>query len=322
VTFTARLAAVCTALALLAAAFILGRVFSPQRMEERRSGAPLVSLGHSAQVASVDVYSHATDSTPLVTLQRKGANLWEAAGGDTPYPASSDRVAVLLQGLLDLRRGNLVSSDPAKMANLGLDPASAHLVILHAEGRPDVALLVGKRAPSGDQEYVELRGESSAFLTRSSIGILLSQDRSYWYGLRVLPDDVQSGAIMSVAVSGSLIGAPYALLRVPAGQSFQWQLHGQNAAVNQTAATAMIDRLAQLEGIDFAPGGTPASQAGRLLEVTVIALNGDRYILRVGAGSHNGELSLTTSWSPWTYVLDSLTLTRTIFRLSDLLATQ
>jgi len=318
VSFTARLGVVLAALALLVAAYILGVLFSPERLEERRSGAPLITLGPSAQVASLDIYSHAADSVPLVTLQRRGANVWETAGNGVSYPASSDRVAALLQGLLGLRRGNLVSSDPAKMADLGLDPASAHQVVLHVEGKPDVALLVGKRAPSGDEEYVELRGDRSAFLARSSIGILLSQDRSYWYGLRVLPDDVQSTTIMSVAVSGDSVGSPYTLQRVPAGQSFQWQFRDRKAAVNQTAATAMVERLAQLEGTDFAPGGG----ATKLLQVTVIALNGDRYILRLGPGSQSGELLLTTSWSPWTYVVDSVTLSRTIFSVSDLLAAQ
>lgn len=315
---TARLAAVLAALVVLVAAFILGILFSPQRMEERKSGAPLVRLGPSAQVLSVDIYSHADDSAPLVTLRRKGANVWEAAGSGASYPASPDRVAALLQGLLGTRKGNLVSSDPARMADLDLDPASARQVVLRVQGKPDVALLVGKRAPSGDEEYVELRGDPSAFLTRSSIGILLSQDRSYWYGLRVLPDDVQSTTIMSVAVSGSSIGSPYTLQRVPAGQSFRWELRDQNASVNQAAATAMVERLAQLEGTDFVPAGRAAGP----LRVAIVALNGDRYTLRVGPGPRNGELLLTTSWSPWTYAIDSATLSRTIFPESDLLAGQ
>ncbi len=318
--FPARLAIVCSVLALLVAAFVLGLVFSPQRMEERRSGAPLLPLPSSVQVSSVDVYSHADDAAPLVTLQRKGANLWDAAAGSATYPASSDRAAALLQELLGLRRGNLVSTDPSRMADLGLDPASAHRVVLHAPGRPDVALLVGKRAPSGDEEYVQLQGERAAFLTRSSLGVLLSQDRSYWYDLRVLPEDVQPTTIMSVAVTGSSVGEPFTLVRVPAGQGYQWQLQGRGAPVNQTAAVAMIERLAQLEGTDFAQGAT-ASGAATLLQVTVVALNGDRYILRIRRGSQNrDQLFLTTSWSPWTYAIDSSTLSRTIFSASDLLA--
>ncbi len=317
--FSARLAVVLGALALLAAGFILGLVFSPGRMEERRAGAPLIPLSSSVQVSSVEVYSRADDSSPVVTLQRKGANLWEAHTGDATYPASADRVAALLQELLDLRRGNLVTSDPARMAGLGLDPQDAHRVVLHAAGTPVVAILIGKRAPSGDEEYVKLPAEKPAFLTRSSLGVLLSQDRSYWYELRVLPEDVQSTTIMSVAVSGSLTGAPFTLVRVPAGQGYQWQLQGRSAPVNQTAATAMIDRVAQLEGTDFAQSAPAARDE---LQITVIALNGDRYILRISRGTESGKLLLTTSWSPWTYEIDSSTLSRTIFTASDLLAGQ
>ncbi|MGA2764030.1 MAG: DUF4340 domain-containing protein [Spirochaetia bacterium] len=317
--FKARLAAVFGALAVLAAAFVLGSVFSPQRLEERRSGAPLISLGPSPQISSVDVYTRAADAAPLLSLQRKGANLWEAAGGPATYPASADRVAALLQGLIGLRRGKLASSDPAKMADLGLEPETAHQVVLHVEGKPEIALLIGKRAPSGDEEYVKVKGEPSAFLTRSSLGVLLSQERSYWYELHVLPDDVQAATVMSINVSGSSVGAPFTLLRVPAGQSFEWQIQGKKVSVNQMAATAMVDRVTRLEGIDFAQ--EPASGSPSL-QITVVALNGDRYILRVNQGPKDGKVFLTTSWSPWTYVVDSFTLSRTVFPLSDLLGVQ
>ena len=83
----------------------------------------------------------------------------------------------------------------------------------------------------------------------------------------------------------------------------------------------MAERIASLEGIDFAqaPPGQ-SSAAGGLLQITVLALNGDRYILRVSPGPEPGKLLLTTSFSPLAYVVDSLTLTRTVFALSELLA--
>ena len=226
--FAARLTAVCSALAALLAILVLGTVFSPERIQQRNAGAPLVPFTPSVRVTAVDIFTRASDAAPLLTLTRKGANQWEASSGSLSYPASSDRVAALLHGLQDMRRGNLVTRDPAKRTELGLDDDAAHMVRLRAEGRPDLPLLVGKRAASGDEEYVMARGEPSAYLTRSAIGILLDQDRSYWYDLRVLPVDIQGSTILSIGVRGSIrLGSPlegvlrgdYALVRVAAAQA-------------------------------------------------------------------------------------------------------
>ena len=337
--FPARLTAVCSALALLLAAFVLGSIFSPERIARRNAGAPLVSFTPSVRVSAVDIFARASDSAPLLTLTRQGANLWQASSGSLSYPASSDRVAALLQGLQHMRRGNLVTRDPSKRSELGLDNGSAHMVRLRVEGRPDVTLLVGKRAASGDEEYVMARGEPSAYLTRSAIGILLDQDRTYWYDLRVLPADIQGSTILSISVRGSIRLGPqsegalrgdYTLARTAAASSGQgtqagqptgWQIEGQKTEVNVLAASTMAERIASLEGVDFAQAPPARSSvAGGLLQVTVLALNGDRYILRVSPGPEPGKLFLTTSFSPLAYVVDSLTLSRTVFPLSDLLA--
>jgi len=327
--FPARLASVCAAIVLLVAVWILGIVFSPQRVAQRSAGAPLVSLPASAQIRSVDIFARATDPAPIVTLKKNGPREWDVSAGSLSFPASADRVAALLQGLRDMRRGNLVTRDPIKLDSLGLDNERAHRVVLHREGAPDTSLLVGKRAASGDEEYVKASGDPSAWLTRSSVGILLAQDRPYWYDLRVLPEDIQGGTIFSIAVAGSVrLGAPeekvlggsYTLSR-RAAQSSEWVIQGQKTSVSPLAAATMADRLAQLEGMDFAQSavGDTAPDAG-LLQVTIVAINGDRYILRVTGGAEPGKILLTTSWSPWTYVMDPATLARTVLPLQSLLA--
>jgi len=325
--FPARLASVCAALVLLVAAWVLGIVFSPQRVAQRSAGAPLVSLLGSRQIVSLDIFARASDPAPIASLKRVGLNQWEVGAGSLSFPASADRVAALLQGLRDMRRGNLVTRDPTKLDSLGLDEDTAHKVVMHMQGAPDTALLVGKRAASGDEEYVKASGDPSAWLTRSSVGILLAQDRSYWYDLRVMPEDIQGGTIFSINVSGSVrlggpgekvLGGSYTLSRRSA-QSSEWVIQGQKAAVSPLAAATMADRLALLEGIDFAQSavGDTAPDAG-LLQVTIVAINGDRYILRITGGAEPGKILLTTSWSPWTYVMEPAALARIVFAESAL----
>jgi len=316
--FRARLLAVCSASALLAVALVLGIVFSPQQVAQRKAGAPLVALPASARITSVDIFTRASDKAPLLTLKSSGPNRWEAESGGLAYPASPDRIAALLEGLRGMRRGDLVTTDPAKRPELGLDGDTAHMVLLHAEGA-EVALLVGKRAASGDEEYVMARGEPAAYLTRSSVGILLDQDSAYWYDLRVLPEDIQGGTILGITVGGSSVKDAYSLERGQGAQG-EWRIRGRQEPVNPLAASAMADRLAELSGLDFAKS-PPAARAGAPegFQVTITAINGERYVLRISPGAEPERLFLTTSWSPWTYVVDSRALSRAVFPLSDLL---
>ena len=321
--FRARLLFLCIAIVMLAAALVLGILFSPERLQARTAGKSLLGPGLAQQIEGIDIIWRGEVRTTL----RKQATGWESRTDGRVYPASAERITTFLRTIAGLTRGRLASRDPGHFPELGLGEDGARRLILHRAGTgPDLELLVGKRGPSGDEDYVMVSGENAAYLVRGSLAFFLAQDRPYWYELHVLPDDVQGDTIDSITVSGNLaiagpaagvLEGPYTLSRGPGQQPAQWSLKGDDRPVNRIAASAMASALAMLEGVEFAD---PAPGGAGQLSIEVATRQGRKYSLSVRPGQEPGKALVTTSWSPWTYIVNELPLRRAVPPLASLRA--
>ena len=325
--FRRRLAAVCGVLAALLVLLVLGVVFSPDRVQARAAGQPLLPGAVPQRIVGIDISAGAT----LVTSLRRTAKGWEMPSGQRTYPASSDRITTFLRIVTGLTRTSLVSRGASHLGELGLAPDSARLVVLHqAAGGPDLAVEVGGRGPGGDADYVRVRGEQSVYLARGQVSFFLSQEPSSWYELHVLPDDVQGTTVASVTVSGSLpqedppgavLGGEYTLRRPSADKLDQWTIDGESRPVDRVAAGAMASALANLEGVDFADATAGfAAPSGGGLRVIVETFAGRRYVLDVRRAPQPGKLLVRSDWSPWSWLVNPLALQRAVLPASRLMS--
>jgi len=316
-------------LAGLVALFIGGLLFSPQKQQARAAEAPLLPIASGVQLTGVDIVRPGAAQVSL----RPRDSRWEAEVDGRSFPASSERIQALAMLLAGLQRGSLMTRDPVRSAELGLGLEQARLLVLHLAGRPNIALEVGERAPSGEEDYVRVRGESAVYLVRSSLSVLLAQDLAYWFDLRVLPGEVRGETIARITVRGGVdLGSPagvlrgdYALERGSGERGGEWSLSGTSERVDAAAAASMADSLALLEGEDFleaapvAPPAPPAPVRGTL-EVEVATLDGKAYSLRVRAGPKRGLALVTAGGSPWTYLVREAQLRRAVRPPGELLA--
>lgn len=316
-------------LAGLVALFIGGLLFSPQKQQARAAEAPLLPIASGVQLSGVDIVRPGAAQVSL----RPRDSRWEAEVDGRSFPASSERIQALAMLLAGLQRGSLMTRDPVRSAELGLGLEQARLLVLHLAGRPNIALEVGERAPSGEEDYVRVRGESAVYLVRSSLSVLLAQDLAYWFDLRVLPGEVRGETIARITVRGGVdLGSPagvlrgdYALERGSGERGGEWSLSGASERVDAAAAASMADSLALLEGEDFleaapvAPPARPAPDRGTL-EVEVATLEGKAYSLRVRAGPKRGLALVTAGGSPWTYLVREAQLRRAVRPPGELLA--
>ena len=317
-------------LAGLVALFIGGLLFSPQKQQARAAEAPLLPIASGVQLTGVDIVRPGAAQVSL----RPRDSRWEAEVDGRSFPASSERIQALAMLLAGLQRGSLMTRDPVRSAELGLGLEQARLLVLHLAGRPNIALEVGERAPSGEEDYVRVRGESAVYLVRSSLSVLLAQDLAYWFDLRVLPGEVRGETIARITVRGGVdLGSPagvlrgnYTLQRGSGERSGEWSLSGTSERVDAAVAASMADSLALLEGEDFLEDAQPALAAARpapdrgTLEVEVATLEGKAYSLRVRAGPEPGLALLTAGGSPWTYLVREAQLRRAIRPTAELLA--
>ena len=317
-TFRARLAAVCAALAVLIVLFVVGTLFSPERVQARTAARPLLAGVLAQKIDGIEVMEGSTTTVQL----RKEAHGWQTGA----YPVSADRVATFLRTVAGLRRTSQVTSDPQHLGELGLGSEGSRTLVLHQAGAPDSVLLVGKRGPAGDADYVQVRGEDRVYLARGSLSFFLSQKLSYWYELHVLPDDVQGTTISEITVSGALdtLRGGYTLRRPSADKLDQWMV-GDSAA-DRVIAGAMASSLANLEGVDFLESGsgsgsgrTGGEEAGRLV-IAVKTFEGKAYRLFVSSATEPGKVRVTADWSPWTYVVNAVPMQRAVLSESRLKA--
>jgi hypothetical protein len=324
--FRLRLLLACGLLAALAALFVVGLLLSPQQRRARAAGAPLLPGVVGVGIEGLDIVRPGSGELRL----RLQEGSWQVQGDGRSFPASADRVLSLLRLISSLQRGALVTRDPARGAELGLEEGKEQLLVLHLEGRPDAALEVGSRAPSGEEDYIQVRGDAAVYLVRGNLSVILAQDRTYWYDLRLLPADVQAQTMARIAVRGSVdLGSPggaleggYTLQRASVEGGGGWSMPGAGRPVDRLAADSLAGELALLEGEDFLearPGPHPVPQ-GAGLEVEVTTMEGKTYRLEVHAVPEPGWAVVTTSWSPWTYLLRAAVLRRAVRPASELLA--
>jgi len=311
VSFRVRLAAACAALAVLAAVFVLGLLLPEGGREARVDEALLLPLSYPAEIVEIQIQR----AGGALALRRTEGG-WEAREGERVWPASDERVEALAGLLAGLRQGRLVSRDPARRGELGLEPGSL-LVLRRAAGRPELRLRVGARAPSGQEDYAGLEEQEEVYLVQGNLSVLLAQDRAYWLNLYVFPDEVSGDTIARFTVRGQVSAGPgeppirggYTLARAAEG----WTLDGEPA--DGLAAQAMAEALARLEGEELLEAGEASPAAGGL-EAAVSTLDGRTYEFQV---RREGErLLLRRSGSPWVYPLNPSLLARAIRPAGDL----
>ncbi len=326
--FRPRLIRIAAILSALIGLFIVGLLFSPQRMQARAAARPLLGLASPAEISAVDVVFRGSVQISL----RRSESGWEAVAGSGTFPAAAERADALVGLLAGLQRGTLVSRGTASGAELGLGEEAAHLLLLRrAAGNPEIGLLVGARAPSGEEDYMMVRGETSAHLVRGNLSVLLSQERPYWLELHLLPEEVSGAAISRIAVTGAVslgaraenIRADYTLVRAVGDQNPAWSMLRETRPVDALVANSMADQLAQLEGDDlFEPAHAQGSGGEEALTVEVTTAEGKSYGFFVRSVGTRRKLSATTSWSPWTYPVNPVLLRRVIRPVSELLVQQ
>ncbi len=312
--FRVRLAATCAALAVLAVVFVLGLLLPEGGREARVDEAPLLPLSSPLEIAGLEIQvgeGSPESRRPVLELRRQDGG-WQAWERGRSWPASAERAEALAGLLVGLRRGTLVSRDPARRGELGLEDG-ALLVVRRGRAWPELRLRVGARDPSGQADYAGLEGQEEVYLIRGNLSVLLAQDRAYWLNLYVFPDEVRGETIARFTVRGQVSAGPgeppirggYTLARAAEG----WTLDGEPA--DGLAAQAMAEALARLEGEELLEAGrAPDAAAAGGLEAAVTTLDGRTCEFQVRR--EGDRLLLRLRGSPWVYPLNPSLLARAI----------
>ncbi len=293
-------------IAVLAGAYILGRVFSPARVSKREAETPLLPALKTELVAEIALASE-EGSLELV----KSGESWSIPVGDRVFPASQSRIDTFFAFLEELKRTRIVTDNPDSWADfeVGAD-ADSRLRLLDASGQALVDLIVGKSSAGGNDNYVRLEGSNEVVLSNSAFRYYLNVQGRFWAHLLILPEELEGEHIMRISVRSELEfsdGGPgnldYTLL-LSDEQPGLWQLAGApETRLDSAAVDRLAGDLADLEGTDFA-AEVSAEEAGLTepsAQILVSTLDDRDFRLLVGSLSGENQAYVSREESEYIY---------------------
>jgi hypothetical protein len=305
-TFRQKAVILSAAAAALLALFILGELFSPQRLSRVGQAALLFPGFPKTAARRIEL----SDAGGTVTLVRTEGWSLDIAG--TAYPAADAKVRYLLDGIAELERGALVTRNPARAADLGVSgPDAVRVLVSGQKGETLCDFTAGRTAATGRGRYLRASGPE-IFQSGESLSPYISAERRFWANLKVLPQGLRQDAVVRVSVKSRLALAAgkdrrdldYTLVL---GQDKNgkpaWSFAG-DGPVLEDKARQVVDALLSLDANDFdTTAGAVASLASRpAATVTVSFSDSKDLVLYFGPGVAGNQYPCALSGGTYAYL--------------------
>jgi len=281
-------------IALLAAAYVLGLVFSPARVGKREAESPLVE-GFKRQVSDQVAEIRLTSGNGSLILV-KSAEQWTLPGPDRDYPASATRIDTFLGFLADVAKTRVVTDNPDSWEEFQVHAGSDRRIqLFDSSGVELLEIIIGKSSAGGGDDYLRLGSSNEVILSNRSFDYYLNVEQEFWSYLRIFPEDLEGQSVMRITVESRLqFGAEPAedldyTLVLSSEQPAVWKLvDRETGELDNKQVDLLAGNIADLEGTRFAiadPEQTGlSSPAARVLISTI-----DDRDFRLRIGSRTGE---------------------------------
>jgi len=264
-------------------------------------GVTLVSRwtggGPTAAPALADVFQAAkadsvtavriTGPKDSVSLERKGTK-WTV----NDFATDSGMVSDFFSTLRNTKIGELVSTNPANQAAMGVSKDSAWTLSFDVGGKAHT-LLVGKTGPRYATAYVRLPGQDRVYLANGNLRSEVTRPVADWRNKRIVALDTASVHRIEVERDGK----SYTLLR----SDSTWTLAG-GEAVDKTAVHDILDELSGLQAAGFVEKGDTLAKSPEGAHVLALSASGDT-LGQVTLGSGKADRWARTPGDSVTYRL-------------------
>ncbi|UCF98781.1 MAG: DUF4340 domain-containing protein [Spirochaetaceae bacterium] len=249
-------------IAVLAAAYVLGLVFSPARVGQREAEAPLLA-GFDRLLRDRVAEIRISSEEGSLRLQKQ-QDAWVLPGSDRNYPASASLIGTFLDFLSDVARARVVTDNPDAWKEFEVhSEALSRIQLLDASGGELSEIIIGKTAAGGGVNYLRLGDSNEVVLSNRSFDYYLNVEEKFWAHLRIFPEDLEG--IMRISVDSSLQFDPQSpasiqyTLVLSSEQPAVWKLVDRpEGELDNGKVDLLASNLANLEGTEFAYGVSPA----------------------------------------------------------------
>jgi hypothetical protein len=275
--------------AALLAVFILGEIFSAERLNAAATEALLVPGFKQSEARRIEL----SDSRGKTLLSREGEWALEADGAF--FPASKTHVSDLLQELSRLTRGTLVTRSEEAASSLGLRGAdTVRLTVTGGTGETLCQLTAGKTGATGKGRYLRVGNGREVYETGDSLSPYITTDKRFWENLKIFPDGLKSDDIIRISVRSRLALSGTKGVRVldytlVKGQDQRgrpaWSFGGQaGSTADDAKVQSLVRSVLSLEGNDFDSSVGAATKLSSGPRATIILSTSDNRELTLFIG--------------------------------------
>jgi hypothetical protein len=201
-----------------------------------------------------------TDSVTLARTDTTGLE-WTVNGMAT----DSGTVARFFSTLKDTKVGDLVSTNPANQAAMGISADSAWTLSFDVAGEKRT-LLVGHSGPRYNTTYVRLPGKDQVYLAEGELRSNVTRSLDDWRNKRIVA--VDTAAVHRLEVQRD--GEAYTLVRADSS----WTLAG-GEATNKTSVKDILTELSGLQAAGFLARGDTLSETPEGAHLLALSASGD-----------------------------------------------
>lgn len=231
--------------------------------------------GISEKDISAVVIKDATDSVKI----RKKGDIWvvsplssdqkseaapigtdqAAAKEKSEYPADSASVAAVLEKLVSMKKGELISTNPAKQSIFEVDSSKGIFVeLMDQSGTSKGSIRIGKNGPDWSSNYVRMIGSNSVYMVSGSIRNSFFTDSKRWRDKYIIKFDKSTAKRITLVKKD---GSSVAVAKADTGNS--WNIV---EPVSNPAKTDQVDEilntLSRFVAADFEETGLNDSALG------------------------------------------------------------
>jgi len=309
-------------IAALAAAYVLGLVFSPARVGKREAERPLLpefSRNQRDLAAAVEL----SDEGGKLKLVKKEES-WVLPGGLREYPASRSRIDAFFNFLAETKRTRVLTGNPELWPDFGVGgEARRRIRLLDGAGNILTDIIVGKAAAGGGNDYVRLGRSNEVVLSNRSFDYYLNVEAKFWSYLRIFPEELEGQSIMRISVD-SPEPLHYTLL-LDAEQRNLWSVAGQpQLSLDNAAVDLLANNLANLEGTEFA-AAVDRAEAGLedpAARILLSTQDNKDFRLLIGGTAGKDQLYVALEDGPYIYKVSQWRVNGILKPLDDLLKEQ
>ncbi len=255
--------------------YILGIALGPQRAVARS----LLPGLESDSVTRLEIFGESS-----IELESADRETWEILLFERRFPARAERVASFLEELSSARAVRVVTRNRGLWSDLGVAESEGIRIAVETSSpereRRSYGFVWGSASTEPGLSFVRMEGADEVVATDAQLDFFLQQPTAYWSYLRLFPEDILPGDVITVTAATPSGMQGYAFQKSTGQDSEQW-IDAEGDPVDAQIMTPLLRTLVDLVGKEFAADQSIIQAGSETTRITFDLSDGRQFQVRL-----------------------------------------